>query len=83
MAHHINNRLMAFSLELDSLEMKGPLDPADINTLLASARKCIWDVASVVKALDRLEEINTITYVGAERMIDIQEALEEQLRRKL
>jgi len=82
MAHHINNRLMAFSLELDSLEMKGPLDPADINTLLASARRCIWDVASVVKALDRLEEIHTVTYVGAEKMIDIGEALAEQLRHK-
>ena len=82
MAHYINNQLMTFSLELDNLEMKETGTQADLRAVLASARKCIWDVAAVVKALDRLEEIHTVTYVGAEKMIDIGEALAEQLRHK-
>ncbi len=64
-------------------KMKRSLDPADIDTLLESACRCIWDVSSVVKALDRLEEIHTVTYAGSVKMIDIGESLAEQLRHKL
>ncbi len=81
LAHYINNRLMSFSLEMDSLESDGLLDPDAINSLLDSARQCIREVSAVVSALDRLGEIRTVPYVGAERMIDIEEPLKEQLRR--
>lgn len=81
LAHHINNRLMAFSLELDGLEMGGPVDQGTIETMIASARRYIQEVSAVVKALDRLEEVHTVPYVGTAEMIDIEEALEEQLRR--
>jgi len=81
LAHYINNRLMSFSLEMDSLESDGLLDPDAINSLLDSARQCIREVSAVVSALDRLGEIRTVPYVGTERMIDIEEPLKEQLRR--
>jgi hypothetical protein len=31
--------------------------------------------------MDRLEEVRTVAYVGDDEMIDIEKALEEQLRR--
>ncbi|MBE9506602.1 MAG: response regulator [Chloroflexi bacterium] len=79
MAHHINNRLMAFSLELDSLEAKGPVDQEAVGAITASARRSIRDVSAVIKALDQLEEIRTVPYAGTAEMIDIEEALKEQL----
>ncbi|HHN94170.1 MAG TPA: response regulator [Anaerolineae bacterium] len=80
LAHHINNQLMAFSLELDSVEAVGMDDPEAIRSLIGTARRCIRRISAVVKALDRLEEIRTMPYVGETEMIDIEEALEEQLR---
>jgi DNA-binding response OmpR family regulator len=83
LAHHINNQLMAFSLDLDgledSLESEDAVDQEDVNTIVASARRCIHEISAVVKALDRLVEIRTKPYVGTEEMIDIAEALEKQL----
>jgi len=79
MAHHINNRLMAFSLELDGLEAEGPVDQKAVSTITASARKSIKEVSAVIKALDQLGEIRTIPYAGTSEMIDIEEALEKQL----
>lgn len=80
LAHHINNRLMALSLELDGLEMEGTLTPQALSTLTASARRSIQEIAAVVKALDRLEELHTVPYVGSAEMLDIEKALQEQLR---
>ncbi|MFN2269705.1 MAG: response regulator [Anaerolineae bacterium] len=79
MAHHINNRLTAFSLELDGLEIGGTVDQQAVGTIIASARRSIQEVSAVIKALDRLEEIHTIPYVGEAEMIDIEDALREQL----
>jgi DNA-binding response OmpR family regulator len=79
MAHHINNRLMALSLELDGLEIGGAVDQQAVGTIIASARRSIQEVSAVIKALDRLEEIHTIPYVGEAEMIDIEDALREQL----
>lgn len=75
LAHHINNRLMAFSLELDGLEMGGPVDQGAIEAIIASARRYIQEVSSVIKALDQLEEMHTVPYVGAVEMLDIEAAL--------
>jgi len=80
LAHHVNNRLMAFSLELDRLEVKEVVDQEIVSAITASARKSIKDVSAVVKALDRLEEIRTVPYAGTAEMLDIEEALEKQLR---
>jgi DNA-binding response OmpR family regulator len=80
MAHHINNRLMAFSLELDGLEKESTVDRNAVGAIIASARKSIREVSAVVKALDRLEEIQTVSYVGKAEMLDIEDALKEQLR---
>lgn len=80
LAHHINNRLMAFSLELDGLEMEGPLDPQALSAITASARRSIQEISAVVKALDRLEELHTVPYVGSAEMLDIEKPLQEQLR---
>jgi DNA-binding response OmpR family regulator len=79
MAHHVNNRLMAFSLELDGLEKEGAVDQQAVGAIIASARRSIQEVSAVVKALDRLGEIHTVPYVGAAEMIDIDDALREQL----
>jgi len=81
LAHHINNLLMSFSLELDKLEREAPVDQGAVSGMITSARRYIQQVSAVVKALDRLEEIHTVPYVGTAEMIDIEEALEEQLRR--
>ena len=84
LAHHINNQLMAFSLDLDSMEESmgtgWPVDHENISAIIASAHRCIQEISAVVKALDRLAEIRTKPYVGTEEMIDIEDALEEQLR---
>lgn len=80
LAHHINNRLMSFSLELDQLEEDKALDQQSIRDMIASARTCIREVSAVVKALDRLEKIRTVPYVGTTEMIDIEKPLEKQLR---
>jgi DNA-binding response OmpR family regulator len=80
MAHHINNRLMAFSLELDGLEKESAVDQNAVNAIIASARKSIHEVSAVVKALDRMEGIQTVSYVGKSEMLDIEDALQEQLR---
>ena len=53
----------------------------DDSAIIVSAWRCIQKVSAVVKALDRLEEIHTVPYVGTAEMIDIEEALEEQLCR--
>jgi len=86
LAHHINNQLMAFSLDLDgledSMESGYAIDREDVNAIVASAHRCIQEISAVVKALDRLVEIRTKPYVGTEEMIDIAEALETQLRRR-
>jgi CheY-like chemotaxis protein len=79
LAHHVNNRLMAFSLELDGLETEGPVDQETVGALIASARRSIQEVSAVVKALDRLEGIHTVPYVGTAEMLDIEDALREQL----
>ena len=81
LAHHINNRLMTFSLELDGLETEGSLDQEAVSDIIASARRSIREVSAVVKALDHMEEIQTVSYVGASEMLDIEDALQEQLRR--
>jgi DNA-binding response OmpR family regulator len=80
LAHHVNNRLMAFSLELDGLEMEGPLDQQALGAITGSARRSIQEISAVVKALDRLEELHTVPYVGTAQMIDIEKPLQEQLR---
>lgn len=85
-AHHINNQLMAFSLKLESLEdtieTGCPMDEREkaVGTLIVSAHRCIQDISAVVKAMGQLAEIHTRPYVGAEDMIDIEDALDEQLR---
>lgn len=81
LAHHINNRLMSFSLELDGLEAEGHVDQETVDSITASARRSIKEISAVVKALDRLEEIHTIPYAGTAEMLDIEEALREQLGR--
>jgi signal transduction protein with GAF and PtsI domain len=80
MAHHINNRLMAFSLELDGLEKESAVDQNAVGAIIASARKSIHEVSAVIKALDRMEGIQTVSYVGKSEMLDIEDALQEQLR---
>jgi two-component system NtrC family sensor kinase len=72
MAHHINNRLMTFSLHLDRLEREQAHDKQTMNELVTAARQCIHDVSDVIKALDRLEEIQTVPYIGDREMIDLE-----------
>jgi two-component system NtrC family sensor kinase len=79
-AHHINNRLMAFSLELDSLERREPIDREHVDRLITSARHHIEEISSVVNALSRLEDARTVAYVGDEEMLDIDELLRETRR---
>ncbi|MGD2179381.1 MAG: response regulator [Anaerolineae bacterium] len=79
LAHHINNRLMAFSLDLDGLEWQAPGRDESVDRVIASARRHIQEISAVVRALDRLEEIRTVPYVGNTEMIDIDAALKDQL----
>jgi two-component system NtrC family sensor kinase len=82
LAHHINNRLMAFSLDLDGLEREKPVRDESVDKVIASARQHIQEISAVVKALDKLEEVRTVPYAGGTEMIDIEAALREQLRGK-
>jgi GAF domain-containing protein len=80
LAHHINNRLMAFSLELDESEsQKKEWREEDVKELLDMARRHIWQISAVVKALDVLEEIRAVPYLGTTDMVDIEQALNDQL----
>jgi DNA-binding response OmpR family regulator len=81
MAHHINNRLTAFMLELDGLEQEGGSDPRRLRKWIHSARQYVHEIAAVLAALDRLDKIRTVPYAGEEELIDIEEALKEQLDR--
>lgn len=80
LAHHVNNRLTALSLDVDTLERDVPVQYDEVSNFVATARRSIQEISAVVKALDQLEEIRTVTYVGDTEMIDIKEALEAQLR---
>lgn len=80
LAHHINNRLMAFSLDLDGLERETSIRDESVDQIIASARHHIREISNVVKALDQLEEFRTVPYAGDTEMIDIEAALKEQLR---
>ncbi len=82
-AHHINNRLMNLSLEMDYLEQEGKnLDGEKLETVVASARRWIKEIAGIVKALDRIEEIHLVLYVGVEEMLDLDmEHLEDKAAR--
>ncbi len=80
-AHHINNRLMSFSLRLDGLEVADTIEPETIRDTISSARKYIREISAVIKALDRLGEIRAVPYAGITEMIDIEDALQEQLER--
>lgn len=78
-AHHINNRLMGLSLELDDLENEGPPDAAVVKAVASRARRSIDEVSAVIKALDRLEEVRTVPYISQWEMIDIENELKEEL----
>ncbi len=80
LAHHINNRLMTFSLELDDLQRADPTNPFVFHQFVDAARRCIRDISAIVRALDRLREAQAVNYVGSTEMIDIEAALTEQLR---
>lgn len=77
-AHHINNRLMAFSLELDKLESYTDT-PESTKTVVTLARRVVHEISAIIKALDRLDRIRTVPYVGSAQMIDIEGALEKEL----
>ena len=79
MAHHINNRLMAFTLEMDGLEKTGPVSRETISALTASAHRSVNEISNVIKALERLEEIRTVPYAGKTEMLDIEAALKKEL----
>ena len=74
-AHYINNHLMAFSLELDSLEQSDMPDSEKVEAVLDLSRRSNETIVSVVRALDKLKNVRTTAYVGSEDMIDIEELL--------
>jgi two-component system NtrC family sensor kinase len=80
LAHHINNQLQALTLEVDALE-ENPPDPEFLSALVDSVHGYIQQITAVIRALDRLEEIHTVPYTGTTKMIDIESALAEELRR--
>lgn len=71
LAHHINNQLMNYSLELDNLEHKKCDEGERSRELLKVARSCVQEITEVVRALNQLTEIRTVPYVGSEEMLDI------------
>jgi GAF domain-containing protein len=74
-AHYINNHLMAFSLELDSLEQSDMPDSEKVEAVFDLSRRSNKTIVSVVRALDKLKNVRTTAYVGSEDMIDIEELL--------
>jgi DNA-binding response OmpR family regulator len=75
MAHHINNHLMNYSLELDSLE-HCPLSEGDrASSMAAISRRCIGEISEIVTALGKVTASRTVPYVGSEEMLDIDDLL--------
>ncbi len=75
LAHHINNELMAYALELDNLEQSTLQNKEKVEVLISSARKCSQRISAVVKAMGRLTDIRTTPYIGSEDMLDIEDLL--------
>lgn len=75
LAHYINNQLMVCSLELDSLENATYTDEQQLRVGMDSARKCIDEITTVVRALERLKEVRTIPYIGDTKMVDLGDLL--------
>jgi signal transduction protein with GAF and PtsI domain len=76
LAHHINNRLMNCSLELDSLEQRQLGNAERAQAMADMSRSCIKRISEIVSALDRVTELRTVPYVGSEDMLDIADLLE-------
>jgi CheY-like chemotaxis protein/putative methionine-R-sulfoxide reductase with GAF domain len=80
LAHHINNQLLALNLELEDL--RGSSREASVPaTFVASVHGYIRQITAVLRALDHLDEIQTVPYVGSTNMLNIETALAEELRR--
>ncbi len=75
-AHHVNNRLMNLSLELDRL-VEEDLTPGEVREAVESSRRWVREIAAVVKALDRLGEVRTVPYVGETEMLDLEGGLSD------
>lgn len=74
-AHHINNELMAYTLELDNLEQSPLTDDEKVASLIRSSRDCTQKITAIVQAMDQITDIRTTAYLGSEDMIDIEELL--------
>jgi DNA-binding response OmpR family regulator/putative methionine-R-sulfoxide reductase with GAF domain len=75
LAHHINNQLMNCSLELDSLEQRSMPEAERADAAIEAARGCVEQITRFVRALDQVTEIRTVSYVGTEEMLDIDDVL--------
>ncbi len=72
LAHHINNQLLIFSLELDGVEQASEQLPPEAQASIRASRRCIQEINDVVQALDRLQSLRTVPYVGDTRMMDLE-----------
>lgn len=71
LAHHINNILQVFALELDTLEEMEFRDPDDLAQFAASARGHMKDIVEVMRALDKVQEIHIVNYGESATMLDL------------
>jgi len=76
LAHHINNKLMAYTLELDNLEQSALTDREKVQALMQSARMYTHKINEIVKAMESLTDVRTTPYIGSEDMLDIEDLLD-------
>lgn len=66
--HEVNNPLQALMLNVELLPAAAPDERAEIErAVLDAARR----IAEVLKRLERVQQPRSVTYVGAERMLDL------------
>ncbi len=75
LAHYINNVLQSLTLEIDELEQVPDPDPEELSRFLQASRQHVRRISEVIRALDSLQEIESVEYAGSTKMIDLEAAL--------
>jgi PAS domain S-box-containing protein len=70
MRHYMNNTIAAISLELELLLLAAPLS-SEARQGISSATEHVARLAAIVRRLDRVEELDTVPYLGDTMMIDV------------
>jgi len=85
LAHHINNQLMVIhgGLALLQENAEWTVKQAGIatpDTIIADSQRSVFHISAVLRVLQRVAKVELTTYHDNTHMVDIDEALEKELR---